>query len=358
MRIAITADAHVGVPGKLKDIMWALRQIRSYCHEHDIKYIFMLGDLLHDREAVRLDDLTALVDFLIETDEKYGIEIIAFPGNHDMYLKNSWDINSLKPLARYLTCYHDIANFNLGGIRFWVVPFMHYESDYMKAIEDINSQHEEGDILLTHIGVKSATLNMCFLLKSWSVVDFTDSPFDLIYTGHFHTYQKVGDNVWYPGSPIPFKFDEGDSDHGFMVLDTESRKHKFINLWECAKEDYKPPKFMTIDDSSLSDISNNEIAGNMIRVALSSEYTHNQLSEIKEDLQKKGAKEVRWMHLNTEQAKQAIEAVQLESESRSLFERFIDSDNDGTKGLNKNFLLKLNSEIVAEGDARYIGEEE
>ena len=354
MKIAIAADIHVGVPGKLKDCMWALRKIRQHCIDHSIKYLIILGDLLHDREQIRIDDLNALVEFLIETDEVYHITVITFPGNHDMYLKNSWDVNSIKPLSRYLKSYHNVAQLKLGGLRFWVVPFVHYESEYMKIINKINKKHSDGDVLLTHIGVKSATLNACFLLKSWSVVDFTDSPFDRIYSGHFHIHQQVGQNVWYPGSPLAFKFDEGDSDHGFLVFDTDSRTHEFIDLWGGDDDDDAPPQLWTIDDSKLESIDRNQIKGNIIRVALSHEYTHNQLLDIRNQLSTLGARDVRWMNLASKEEKQGMEAAQTATSSASeLFEKFIKGDKDGTAGLSLKLLLQFNTSIVADGDRRY-----
>lgn len=352
MKIAIMADPHVGVPGRLDDIMWSLKKIRQHCISRDIKYIIILGDLLHDREQVRFDDLTELVKFLTDT-EFCGIRVIALPGNHDMYLKNSWEINSLKPLTRYLTNYDKITNFTIDNTRFWVIPFINYESEYMKILDAVSKKHRPGDVLLTHVGVRSATLNICFLLKNWSVVDFNDSPFDRIYAGHFHIHQQVGRNVWYPGSPIPFRFDEGDSEHGFIIFDTETRDHEFIDILSCNDAE-RPPQYRTIDESSIGQIDPQAVGGNIIRVALSKEYTHNQLAEIRDNLCKLGAKDVRWMNLVPKEVKDNMMAAKEAASASDLFQRFIDADIDGTKTLNKTLLLKLNNEITADGDRKYI----
>jgi len=353
MEIIITADIHIGVPGKLKHSMWGLHRIRQHCIDNNIKHIIVLGDLLHDREHICIEDLNAIVDFLTETDEKYGITIITFPGNHDMYLKNSWDINGLRPLDRYMKSYHQVSRMKLGGVRFWIVPFIYYETEYMKILDKIHKQHQDGDVLLTHIGVKSATLNACFLLKSWSVVDFTNSPFDRVYAGHFHIQQQVGDNVWYPGSPVPFRFDEGDADHGFFVFDTDTRTHKFINLWDGAGDD-APPQLWTIDDSSLKTVGADMVNGNIIRVALSQEYTHNQLAEIRKSLSDLGARDVRWLNLSSKEEKQNIEAAKdTAASASSLFERYVEADKDGTENLDVSLLLKFNTSIMADGDRKY-----
>lgn len=355
MKIALTADIHIGVSNKLEDSIWALNKIRNYCIDNNIQHIFILGDLLHDREYIQVKDLNSLVDFLTETSDKYGIQITAFPGNHDMYLKNSWEINGLKPLSGYLKAYHKISNFKLGGVRFWVVPFIHYESKYMETITKLYKKHRDGDVLLTHVGVKTSNLNMCFLIKSWSIVDFTDSPFDRIYTGHFHIHQQVGDNLWYPGSPIPYKFDEGNTNHGFLVFDTNNRTHEFIDLFSDV-DDNTPPQFWTIDDTNIND-SDDKIHGNIVRVALSHEYTHNQLAEIRKELHKRGAKDIRWMNLASKEEKETIIGAKNAASADHLFERYIEHDKKGIKKLNKKLLLQLNSNIVADGDRIYAEEE-
>jgi len=358
MKICICADIHVGVTGKLQDIMWSLRKIRHHCANNGIKTIIIAGDLLHDREQIRNEDLNVLVDFLIETDEKYGIEIISFPGNHDMYLKNSWNINSLRPLTRYLKSYHKVSVLKLGGVRFFIVPFIHYEDKYMDVIKKISDKHKEGDVILTHIGVKSAILNTCFLLKSWSVVDFSDCPFDRVYTGHFHVHQKVGDNVWYPGSPIPFKFDEGDEDHGFFIFDTDTRTHEFVSIWDDAKsfEGGKdiPPQFLTMTDEMIEG-SGGLVDGNIVRIAFSGDYTHNQGVEVRKSLYKMGARDVRFMNISSKEDKDGVaEAKEVAAKSEDLFKRFTAADKDGMKDLNLKLLLSFNKEIMAEGDKRHV----
>jgi len=269
-----------------------------------------------------------------------------------MYLKNSWDINSIKPLDRYLKAYHSVSKFTMGGVRFWVVPFIHYESKYTEVMDVINKKHRDGDVLLTHIGVKSSTLNMCFLLKSWSIIDFTESPFDRVYAGHFHIHQKVGNNVWYPGSPLPFKFDEGDTDHGFLVFDTESRKHEFIDLWDGA--DDAPPKFLTVNDTDISELDADDINGNIIRIALSKDWTHNQLSDMRVAYHKMGAVAVKWLNLRSKEEKESVAIAQEAAASASeLFGRFVEADGKGTKDLDMELLLHLNSDITTDGDRRY-----
>lgn len=231
-KIAITSDIHFGVPGRLNDILWACRTIREYCYAAGIDTVLVLGDLFHDRRSLDIEVLSHVSRFFEQTTDDYHQQWIVFPGNHDMFLRHSWDINSLTPLRKHLTVIEDVKVLQIDETRFWVLPFITYEKSYMRVLKAIQSKAQEGDNLLTHIGIRGATMNTCFLLQNWSIIDFEEFAFHKVYTGHFHNKQQIGENVWYPGSPIPFKFDEGDVAHGFYCLDLDTDTHKFINIWK------------------------------------------------------------------------------------------------------------------------------
>jgi hypothetical protein len=333
--------------------LWALKKVEKFCIENSITEWVNLGDLHHDREVINIRDLH-LSTIFFEGVKRNGINFRTFLGNHDMYLKNSWEIHSLEHLKKHMTIYSEVSQFRLGGRRFFVVPFVHYESKYMEIINKINNIATPDDILLTHIGVNNAILNACFLLKEWSVVNFVGTKFARILTGHFHVNQTM-ENVTYPGSLIPFKFDEGNVDHGFMIYDTDTNDLSFHSIWDDNDDPaVVAPQFMTITDDMLTNLGETPIKNCLIKVALGRDYTHNQLVDIRAELIADGAKDVRWMSLKSnESAASAIIKSGNVGNTSSLFTRWLDNDTDNLKGLDKDRLLKLNSEIVTEGDRQY-----
>lgn len=360
--VGITADIHFGVPGRTDDILWACRVMREYCADNKIDVMFVLGDLYHNRQAIEIDVNSQVAKFFEETKEKYNQEWIVFPGNHDMFLRHSWGINSLTPLKKHLTVIEDIKILEIEGQRFWILPFITYEKAYMRVINTI-ARHKEfrtgEDILLTHIGVRSATLNTCFLLKDWSSVTFEYSTFKRIYTGHFHSKQQVGENVWYPGSPIPFKFDEGDVAHGFYVYDIQANGHKFVNIWKAGAKYFpdapQPPQFMTILDESVKIA---DVAGAMVRVALQRDFTNDEKSAMKQELLGRGAKSVRWMEIKQRKEEQ-VERISEEPTPalhHNLFMVWTDRDSKNIKDLDKSILNRCNDEVMHEGDELYVVE--
>lgn len=358
VKIAITADVHFGVPGRLNDILWSVRVIREYCANAGIDTVLVLGDLFHDRRAIALDTLSYTANFFEDTINKYNQQWVVFPGNHDMFLRNSWEVNSLASVRRCLTVIEDIKLLTIDDHRFWILPFITYEKSFMKVLRAIEKQYKDGDTLLTHVGIKGAELNTCFMLKDWSIISFDNSKFRRVYTGHFHSRQQVGSNVWYPGSPIPFKFDEGGVPHGFYVYDTSEQDHKFINIWKAGAKflpgENLPPQFYTIMDDDLATIGEDIASGNIVRIALKKDYTADELNSIKQKLLGLGAKSVRWMDITKKiEQREVIDT----KPSKNLFMSWVDSDNTGTKNLDRTILLKLNDEIICEGDEKYSIEE-
>jgi len=359
-RIGITADIHFGVPGRTEDILWACRTMREYCTQYGIDTMLVLGDLYHNRQVIEIDINSQVCRFFEETKEEYNQNWIVFPGNHDMFLRHSWNVNSLTALRRHLTVIEDVKILQLEDRRFWILPFITHEKAYMRVLKAIVKHPEfrpNEDNLLTHIGIRGATLNTCFLLKDWSVIDFERFPFHRVYTGHFHSKQQIGENVWYPGSPIPFKFDEGDVSHGFYVYDLEADSHKFINIWKAGAkffpDEIPPPQFMTIPDSSLNDEL--IVKDCMVRVSLSRDYTIDEKTSIKEKLFGLGARDIRWMELKqkikkTDKAEDDDDVYQLHHD---LFGAWMEKDKKGMKDLDAGILAKCNGEVVHEGDELY-----
>jgi len=356
MKILITADVHNGVPGRLDDTVWAMDIMRDYADKHGIEHVFVLGDLFHDRVNLNIEVLNRTYDVL-ERARNGGQEWMCFPGNHDMFYKNSWEHNSLHHLRTVMTVHEEPSRFELGGRAFHVLPFIYYESEYMEALSRIDAGEE--DVLLTHIGVNSAQYSSCFLLQNWNMVNFSSSPFRRIYTGHFHCHQQVGPKTWYPGSPIPFKFDEGMVDHGFLVFDVETCEHEFVNINDAgAHTGYRPPDYLTVTDEDV-EATVPMAKGNRIRIVLSREYTNEELGRMHDVLKEAGAEKVDW---TTPRIKEDDEGPELDvvldgsGEPQDVFSAWV--SHDCPEDLDIEFLAHLHGEVSQKAVELYVSTEE
>jgi len=351
-KIIVTADVHCGVPKKLHYSIWALSIMKQYAIDNDIKNVLILGDLFHDRVNLNIEVINATYDFFESAKE---VTWWSFPGNHDMYLKNSWDVNSLRPLDKLVNVITEVSYINIDGGNFWVIPFVYKEDEFMETVKSIEKKHKKGDVLLTHVGVHNAKLNECFLIKNWSMVDFSSSKFDRVLTGHFHCHQKVGDNVWYPGSPVAFRFDEGFVPHGFLVYDTDSRVVEFVEITGCSSkkvEIEQPPSYLTINDDDLKGKNKSHFNKNHVRIVLSRDYTRDEFVKLEKSIKDKGARSVSWYkpkekQIEVDAAKKS--EIDMKDPSRVLK---LWLDKDKPKDISEVLIMKINDEIIQEAEER------
>jgi DNA repair exonuclease SbcCD nuclease subunit len=354
-KIIQTGDVHLGCANRLQDTLWALRIIDRYAEENQIDTILGLGDFGHDRESMSLEVMCAAYDYFSAA-KTAGRNWYWINGNHDMFLKHSWAINSIKPFQSCVTLIDTVKVMVIDGVRFWTLPFIHFETAYMKVLKKIEEQYEEGDVLLTHIGTTGAIKNTCFLLKDWSIVNFQDSKFRQVFTGHFHTHQVVNDNVIYTGSPIPFKADEGDCEHGFIVYDTDTRAWEFVDIFKLGAryfpDETPPPNYYTLTMEMAQDLPEEFFKHNNIRIIQDRDYTDNEKKQIVERLTDAGA-------VNTRFIVSEVKELELKrvsaGDTKTMFSRWLEADKDNIakQQLNSDLLLKLNEIITKEGNDQY-----
>ena len=343
----ITSDLHHGIPGKLQDSIWAMDLISSVAKEKNEEDIIVLGDLFHNRLNLDVEAYSTVYDHL----KKYrqiGQNWISFPGNHDIYLKNSWTINSLHPLKEIMTVHENQTTITIKDQKYHILPFISKEQEYIQQMIQIEEQANPDDILLTHIGVKGAKYNFCFLLQNWGKIDLEQTKFKRIYSGHFHCHQQVGTKLWYPGSPIPFRFDEGEVEHGFIHYHPKQNTHEFIKTFKQETQN-RPPDYITIIDKDLE--QNKEwIKGNKIRIILTQTYGTHELQEMKNDLETHGAIGIKWHQEKEDSSKINAQIKGL----KGIKETFISWINqEETEGINKALILKLFDQITDEAEERF-----
>jgi len=297
--------------------------------------------MFHNRDHLTVDVLNAIHLFFKNSKQQWKI----FPGNHDMFFKTSWKITSIKPLEKYAEIFTDISSFKIDNRNFIILPFIHHESQYMQALSDLESKHPKESVLLTHIGVNNAVNNSCFLIKFWSMVNLSKVKFDVVFSGHFHNYQNIDKKIYYPGSPIPFRFDEGMVDHGFIVFDTDTAQTEFISLKE-TRDDY-PMDFVTVTDDLLEK-NPQKYNNNKIRVVLSREYSKSELDGIRNAVTNYGAKSVSWMKLQSKEEEIKIDKI---DETKSPFCQWLEHQKNDN--YNAELLMKLYNSVSEEAEDLY-----
>lgn len=91
-----------------------------------------------------------------------------------------------------------------------------------------------------------------------------------------------------------------------------------------------------------------------IRVAATRDYTTNERQDIRNKFKQMGAKIVTFTDMLREESNISIDEEPTEAVNvDKLFEKWFDADTRGTKGLQRSLALRLNREVIEEGDELY-----
>ncbi|MHC1572201.1 MAG: metallophosphoesterase [Methanosarcinales archaeon] len=324
MKVAVVADLHLhnfkmfartlpdGRNSRLKACLDAFDQVLRYCHRHDIRHLWFLGDYFNSRTSIEIpvyiDGWNALRRF-----HELGMNILMIIGNHDQYLKDS-DLHSLCPFEEIAYIVSQPQVMNLSGQKIVCVPYTESES----VAKWVRKQAKESSICLGHVAVSGALSGIGGhrLRGRFTPEDF--SGFGQTLLGHFHYRQRIG-NIQYVGSLLQHNFGERGQKKGFFVW--EDGKLEFVTV--------RSPEFIELDEV------NERVAGNYVRLKKRSD------TEKALQLGAKGVIVRSTSQVSTLKTTQGMNATE-------LIKRFVtESETD----LDKRKLISLGLEIYKEGQS-------
>ena len=230
MKIALLSDTHFGARNDSKIFDDFFKKFYDevffpYLNEHQIKTVFHLGDVFDRRKYVNFHTLQSCKNYFFEPLENNGIEMFVIPGNHDVYYKNTNDINSLNLLLKQYSNIYDVQNcetIDFGGQSFAFVPWLcsdNYDSSmqYLKNHSGVCIGHFE----ISGFDMFRGATNEGGMDRKML------AHFDKVFTGHFH-HRSTDDNIYYLGSPYEFIWSDYDDPRGFHIYDTTTQELTFI----------------------------------------------------------------------------------------------------------------------------------
>lgn len=268
----VTADLHVHAHkdrvDRLSNCLDVLDWIFQTAAQQGVEYIFFLGDLFHERSKIDvLNYLRTFECFMRHLiDDAKGIEVYLLVGNHDMYHKQRWDVNSVKPLTAIPNVHivDEPCTLEIGGRKIDWLP--HVEN----PIEDLKklSKGKKGGLLLSHLALSDAQTNTLFGTRADVIVEYDNDmvkvdsklfdSWDLTLLGHYHGTQRLCDGkVEYVGSPLQLNFGEAFQDKHLLILDLETLERGYVI------NDFSPKHFI-VNEQDIED-ENYDLDGHFVR---------------------------------------------------------------------------------------------
>jgi DNA repair exonuclease SbcCD nuclease subunit len=329
-KIFLVGDLHLGI--RNSSVEWAdiqkefLLEVlpktaieNGFNSETDI--LILEGDIFHSRESINVriqNDSMEIFENLAKV-FKRGVFIIL--GNHDVYYKDSNQVNSvrhLKHLAENIHVFESPEVLTINGTENWLMlPWVEDTKTLGNHVADYADMCSR---IVCHADIKGLKFNRWTKVEHGLEVTAL-SQYDRVYSGHIHHRQEQ-DNILYTGTP--YQMDRGDRGNtkGYYIIDA---KH---NYRETFIENQVSPNYVKYDICELLDMNLTELtsllANNfvdvMIEINMSNKIPISQFLSVLEQV--KYRKIEFFTYTSSESSTEAIAEISLDLSSSDKFDVF------------------------------------
>lgn len=216
MKKIILGDTHFGIKNFSIEFFenqkkFFEEQLFPYMRSNNIKEIIQLGDFFDNRISIDINYLNKLQKFFLDNND---INWITFLGNHDIYYKNTREVNLITLFASICNNISVISNPTVTG-----------SVGYQPWI--INENLVDCEVLLGHFEINGFSMAMGMTDTHSILTKNMLAKYKRVFSGHYHKIQQI-DNITYVGTPYELSWGEVDSQHGFWEYDFNTDELGFI----------------------------------------------------------------------------------------------------------------------------------
>lgn len=228
MKIALITDTHFGVRNDSPVFLENQREFYEksffpYIEEHDITTVIHLGDVFDRRKYVNFHTLNEVRSFVFDRLSEMGVTIHMFVGNHDVYYKNTNDVNSVDLLLREYDniLLHDYPiEVDFAGYPIMLCPWINSEN-FAQTMKTLKKS--KANLLMGHFEINGFMMHRDTSACKGGLKKEAFKNFDMVFSGHFHEPSSDG-HVWYLGAPTEYTWADYDCRRGFNIFDTETEE--------------------------------------------------------------------------------------------------------------------------------------
>jgi len=197
-----------------------------YIDKHGITTIIFLGDLIDRRKYINFETLKFMDTCLLDPLLKRNIDVHLLLGNHDIYFKNTSEVNSPDLLLSKYTnikIYDKPQDVTVNGITLSFIPWLNDNNmeDFKKYLPT-----SKASLAFGHLEIKGFQV-LRGILSEHGLDKEELKNFEFVYSGHFHQKQDNG-QIYYLGTQYDLSFSDVNEKKGFHILDLNTRKLEFI----------------------------------------------------------------------------------------------------------------------------------
>jgi DNA repair exonuclease SbcCD nuclease subunit len=228
-KVIIIGDTHAGVRnGSGIFLDYTAKFFKEvffpYCEENNIKRILHLGDYFDHRKHVNFKVLChnhkTFIKYLYENDMHMDLIL----GNHDVYYKDTNNLNSLTLLLKQyddvITIHEQPKDVDFDGLSIGRLPSIitdHYDEcmDFIK--------NSKSSILGGHLELSGFKMMQGAPASTHGMEAKLLNRFEMVLSGHYHTKSTQG-NIHYLGTQFELTWADAGDPKYFHILDTKTRE--------------------------------------------------------------------------------------------------------------------------------------
>jgi DNA repair exonuclease SbcCD nuclease subunit len=287
-KIGIFSDIHLGLGQdnsiyhkiSLDFAKWASESFLN----KGISDIIIPGDLFHNRNEISVETLSIAKQFF---DYFKDFRVFISTGNHDCFLKNKSDINSI-------SIFNGWSNIHIIDKKIEILSFKDKKISLIPWGVDLN-QIPNTDICIGHFEITTFNMNSYKVCDHGMKSDSLLSKSPLIISGHFHTRQSrsyKNGKIVYLGSPYQQNFGDCNEERGIYTLNLENEEFEFIeNL--ISPRYYKISASKYIKDESYVKNVNELCNDNILSLIVDDKMSPEDILSIKDKINKNNPQTIR-----------------------------------------------------------------
>jgi DNA repair exonuclease SbcCD nuclease subunit len=221
-RVWFITDTHLGVRNNSNEWIdqtreyffdWFFPLVRKNYQPGDV--LIHLGDFFDSRQSINLKVLNLGISIAEELSSIFIDGVYVIIGNHDIFGKNTNDVNSLKSIKWIpgINIFEDPVTIKLMNKYFFLMPWRKDHSAEAETLDYI----EPLDVLCCHADIRGLKFNKYVNVESGAEID-KFKKFTKVYSGHIHYAQKQ-DNITMLGSPYELTRSDMDNQKSITLLD-------------------------------------------------------------------------------------------------------------------------------------------
>ena len=244
MKIAIITDTHFGARNdnvNFNEYFYKFYEgvFFPYLQQNNIKTVLHLGDCFDRRKYVSYRTAKDFRERFILPFQVLGIDLHMLVGNHDIYYKNTSEVNSLTELLggkhKNVHIYDEATEVTFDGLPILLMPWI-TQSNEIYAEGMIHDT--KADICMGHLEINGFQMNKNVYTSQGGREKEFFRKFDTVMSGHFHHKSDDG-QIYYLGTPYELYWNDWEDPKGFHIYDTETRElERIVNPYTIYEKIY------------------------------------------------------------------------------------------------------------------------